>query len=119
MSGRFEKEWRGNICVEGGRAAGDRRADTRHRTLSRKTNGLPLFRNNMVLLWSANAESSAGPNPDIYGGSNEFDVSKFLFVYKNIIMRGKSDEEKAGAILCHLDGAAFGYYYDTYSHNGI
>ena len=72
----------------------------------------------MVLLWSAGADSSAGPKPDIYEGSNEFDVSKFLFVYKNIIMRGKSDEEKAGAILCHLDGAAHDYYYDTYSHNG-
>ena len=33
-------------------------------------------------------------------------------------MRENPDEEKAGAILSHLEGAAFDYYYDTYSHNG-
>ena len=32
-------------------------------------------------------------------------------------MRGKPDEEKAGAIVCHFEGDAFDYYYDTYSHN--
>ena len=78
----------------------------------------PLLHNNMVLLWMADADTSAGPNPVTYDGSNGSDVSKFLFVYDNIIMRGKADEEKAGAILCPLEGAAFDYYYDKYSHNG-
>ena len=72
----------------------------------------------MVLLRRTNADTSAGPNPVTYDGSNGADVSKFLFVYDNIIMRGKSDKEKAAAILCHVEGAAFDYYYDTYSHSG-
>ena len=33
-------------------------------------------------------------------------------------MHFKPDEKKAGAILCHLEGAAFDYYFDTYSHIG-
>lgn len=41
-----------------------------------------------------------------------------MFAYENIIMCGNFDEEKAGAILCHLEGAAFDYFYDTYNHNG-
>ena len=72
----------------------------------------------MVLLWRADADTSAGPNPVTYDRSNGSDVSMFLFVYENIIMHSKTDEEKAGSILCHLEGSAFGYYYDTYSHNG-
>ena len=72
----------------------------------------------MVLLWRANADTSADPKPVTYDGSNGSDVSKFLFVYENIIMRGKPDEDKAGSILYHLEGSAFDYYYDIYSHNG-
>lgn len=71
----------------------------------------------MVLLWRDDA-GDAGPSPFIFNGASDSDVTKFLFVYENVVMRGKSEEDKAGSILCHLEGAAFDFYYETYSRDG-
>ena len=49
----------------------------------------------------------------------EGDVMKFLFVYENIIMRRKWNEEKASQVLCHLIDSAFDVYYATYSQDGV
>ena len=49
----------------------------------------------------------------------EGDVMKFLFVSENIIMQGKSNDEKASQVLCHLIDSAFDFYYATYSHDCV
>ena len=78
----------------------------------------PTSPTNMVLLWRADANSQAGPASLAFDGKREADVAKFFFVYENVVMRGKSDEDKAGELLCYLQGEAFDYYYETYSQNG-
>ena len=72
----------------------------------------------MVLLWRADANSQAGPASLAFDGNNEADAAKFFFVYENVVMRGKSDEDKAGKLLCYLQGEAFDYYYETYRQDG-
>ena len=67
--------------------------------------GRPQFPPNMVLLWRADANMPAGSTTVTYDG--EGDVMKFLFVYENIIMHGKSNEKKASQELCHLIESAF------------
>ena len=82
---------------------------------------------NMELFWRADADSQAGPSRLVLDGKNDADVAKYFFVYENIVMRSKSDEDKAGELLCYLQGDAFEFYYsstavgvvyDTYSRNG-
>ena len=72
----------------------------------------------MVLLWRAHANIRAGPVSLVLDGKHGADVTKFFFVYKNVLMRGKSDEDKAGELLCYLQWEVFHYYYETYSQDG-
>ena len=62
----------------------------------------PLPNHNMVLLWRADADSRAGPSRLLFDGKNDADVATFFFVYENIVMQSKSDEDKAGELLCYL-----------------
>lgn len=48
-----------------------------------------------------------------FNGSGEKDVGKFFFVYENVTMRGKSDDDMAASFLCYLEGEAFDFYYDS------
>ena len=79
--------------------------------------GTPQFSHNMVLLWRADANMQAGSNTVTCEG--EGDVMKFLFVYENVIMRRKSNEEKACQLLCHLIDSEFNFYFATYSQDGV
>ena len=42
---------------------------------------------------------------------------RVFFVFENVVMRGKSDEEKAGELLCYLQSESFDYYYENYSQD--
>ena len=87
-----------------------------HATHTGKTRDeVSRFNPNMVLLWRADANSQAGPASLVFDGMHEADVAKFFFVYENVVMTGKSDEDKAGELLCYLQREAFDYYYETYS----
>lgn len=46
------------------------------------------------------------------------EVVKYLFLYEIVVIRGKSDTEKAGELLCYLQAEAFDFYYGTYSRIG-
>lgn len=72
----------------------------------------------MVLFWGSHGNSKAGPASLVFDGKQEADVAKFFFVYGNVVVKGKSDEDKSGELLYYLQGEAFDYYYETYSQNG-
>ncbi len=38
------------------------------------------------------------------------DAKKFFYVYENVLMKGKTDEEKAYMLVAHLNAEAFEYY---------
>lgn len=54
----------------------------------------------------------------MYEELEESDATNFLFIYENVVMGGDSVAEKAGYILCHVAGAVFHIYYDSYSPGG-
>ena len=56
----------------------------------------------MVLLWRADASSQANTASLVFEGKKGADVSKFRFVYANVLMTGKSDTDKAGELPCFL-----------------
>lgn len=70
----------------------------------------------MVLLWRAD-DGSAG-SPLSFDGLQSSDVNKLFFVYEKFVMRGKTDEEKATNLLCHVEGDSFEIYYDAFAKNG-
>ncbi len=43
------------------------------------------------------------------------DAKKFFYVYENVLMKGKTDEEKADRLLAHLNAEAFEYYFDHFT----
>lgn len=45
----------------------------------------------------------------MYDGLEESDVTNFPFMYENVLMHGKADEENAGSVLDHLGGAIFDF----------
>lgn len=71
----------------------------------------------MVLLWRADTDGVSGPAPIKFDGSSNDDVSNFFFVYENSIMRGKSSEEKAGEVLCYLEGTASNFYHENFNRD--
>lgn len=49
--------------------------------------------------------------PRVYfDGTKDADVEEFLFMYDNVVMRGKSDEEKAATLFAYLEGDAKSAY---------
>ena len=68
----------------------------------------------MVLLWGADAREQAG-FPASFDVSSNSDFVKFLFLCENVVMRGKSEEDKAAGPLCYLQQEAFNLYYSSYS----
>ena len=67
----------------------------------------------MVLLWKADAGDEAGSLIS-FDGSTNADVVKFFFAYENVVMHGKSEEDKAAELLCYLQQEAFEFYCSTY-----
>ena len=63
----------------------------------------------MVLLWRADASGQAG-SPTSFDGSSNSDVVKLFFVYENVMMSGKSEEDTAVELLCYLKQEAFDFY---------
>ena len=63
--------------------------------------------------------ATAGPSSVTYDRTAEMDVGKFFFVYENVTMRMKSEDEKAAEIICYLEGDAFDFYYETFAQNGL
>ena len=102
---------------EGGGTTGEK--EERNKKGRRKIKSYrPVLPTNMVLLWRVVADSQAGPSRLVFDGKNDADVAKFFFVYEHIVMRSKSDEDKAGELLCYLQRDAFEFYYNTYNRNG-
>ena len=67
----------------------------------------------MVLLWRADADSMVGPSRLVFDIMQAGDVARLFFVYENVMMRGKADEDNAGELLRYLQGNAFEFFYDT------
>ena len=45
------------------------------------------------------------------------DARKFSFLYENMIIKNKADEEKADNLGTNLFGRAFDYYFDNFTAN--
>lgn len=50
-----------------------------------------------------------------FDGPSSSKIACFLFAYENVIMRGKSDEENALQLLCHVECAVFDRYYEDFA----
>lgn len=69
----------------------------------------------MVLVWRIDANSQAGLVFLAFDGKHGKDAAKIFFVYKNVSMKVKTEEDKARELLCYLQEEVFDYYYETYS----
>ena len=49
--------------------------------------------------------------------SGEEDALKFFYVFENVDMRGKSDEENAVELVACLSGEAFQFYYENFTYD--
>ncbi len=45
----------------------------------------------------------------------EKDAKRFFYVYENVLMKGRKDEEKADRLVAHLNTEAFEYYFDHFT----
>ena len=70
----------------------------------------------MVLLPRTQGGSEAESSHLVFSGSS--DVVKFFFVFEQARMPGRSDEDKASQLICHLEGEAFDVYYDLFTKDG-
>ena len=60
----------------------------------------------------------ASPGEFKYHFSGKEDMKKFFYVYENLDMKNKSEEETADNLVAYLDGEAFEYYFDKFTvHN--
>lgn len=50
----------------------------------------------------------------MYDDSPLADIKKFFFLFENVFMRGKSDDEKATVLLSNFDGRAFDFFYEKF-----
>lgn len=73
----------------------------------------------MVLLSRTDENGVEGPAFITFDGSSTADAVKIFFVYYNVIMRGKSPEEKAGEVRRYPEGSVFYSYHGSFSRNSI
>ena len=45
------------------------------------------------------------------------DAKKFFYVYKNVVMKNKTEKEEADILVAYLDGEAFEYYFDNFTED--
>ena len=45
------------------------------------------------------------------------DAKKFFYVCENVVMKTKTEEEKADSLVVYLDGEAFEYYFDNFTED--
>ena len=70
----------------------------------------------MVLLPGTPSGFVAEPSHVVFSRSS--DVVKFFFVFEQVRMPGRSDEEKAPQLICHLEGEDFDVYNDFFTRDG-
>lgn len=84
---------------------------TQHATQQPTPHGTLL---RFLLFSRADTDDRAGSSIAVkHNGKRNSDGKKFLFFYEKRIMSDKTATEKVRLILCHLEGAAFDFYYDT------
>ena len=52
-----------------------------------------------------------------YHFSRKEDAKKFFYVYENVVMKTKTEEEKAYSLVAYLDGEAFEYYIHNFTED--
>ena len=52
-----------------------------------------------------------------YHFSGKEDAKKFFYVYENVVMKTKTEEEEADSLVAYLDGVAFEYYFDNFAED--
>ena len=50
-----------------------------------------------------------------YHFNGKENTKKFSYVYENVVMKTKTDEERADSLVAYLDGEAFVYYFDNFT----
>ncbi len=45
------------------------------------------------------------------------DAKEFFYVYQNVVMKGKAEEEKADKLVAFLKADAFYYYFDYFTED--
>ena len=56
----------------------------------------------------------ASPSELKHNFSGKEDPNNFLHMLESVVMRNKSDEEKADSLVAYLDGEAFEYYFSNF-----
>ena len=59
----------------------------------------------------------ASPSELKYHFNGKKDAKNFFYVYEKVIMKTKTEEEKAYSPVAYLDGEAFQYYFDNFAVN--
>lgn len=53
-----------------------------------------------------------------FDGRYDSDANKFIFMFENVLTRGKEDEYMAMEFMCHLEGTAIDFYYEKIYGDG-
>ena len=59
----------------------------------------------------------ASPSELKYHFNGKEDAKKFFYVYENVIMKNKIEEERADSLVACLDVKAFEYYFDNFTED--
>ena len=60
----------------------------------------------------------ASPSEHKYHFNGKEDAKNFFYVYENVVMKNKIEEEEADSLIAYLDGEAFEYYFGNFTeHN--
>ena len=52
-----------------------------------------------------------------YHFSGKEDAKNFFYVFENVVMKNKTEEEKADRLVAYLDGEAIEYYFDNFKED--
>lgn len=58
------------------------------------------------------------PDTVRFDGGDNNDANKFMFMFKNDLTLAKEDEDREIAFMCHFEGAALDFYYETFARDG-
>ena len=59
----------------------------------------------------------ASPSELKYHFNGKEDAKKLFYVYENVVMKNKTEEEKSDSLVAYLDGEAFEYYFNNFTED--
>lgn len=59
----------------------------------------------------------ASPSELKYHFNGAEDAKKIFYAYENVVMKAKTEDEKADSPVAYLDGEAFEYHFDSFTED--